>query len=176
MARAGILAEDEPVELLEGLLVKKMTIHPPHTFAVEALRDLLPTLLPPGWFANAQQPTTTTDSEPEPDGYVARGARRDYVAQGRHPGPQDLALVIEAADSSLAQDQTVKLRIYAAAGIAVYWIVNLIDRRVQVYTSPTGPAAEPTYRTRQDFGHADEVPLVIEGREVGRIPVRDLLP
>jgi Uma2 family endonuclease len=176
MARAGVLAEGEPVELLEGLLVRKMTIHPPHTFAVETLRDLLPPLLPRGWFANGQQPATTTDSEPEPDAYVARGERRAYVAEGRHPGPQDLALVVEVADASLRRDQTVKLRIYARAGVAVYWIVNLVDRRVEVYTDPTGPADEPLYRSRQDIGPDGEVPVVLDGREVGRIAVRDVLP
>jgi hypothetical protein len=59
--------------------------------------------------------------------------------------------------------------------VPVYWIVNLVDRRVQVYTDPTGPADEPTYRQRKDYAETDEVPVTLDGREVGRIPVRELL-
>ncbi len=83
---------------------------------------------------------------------------------------------VVVSDSSLRRDQGFKKAIYAKAGIAVYWIVNLIDRRVEVYTDPTGPAAQPDYRVRHDAGEADQVPVVIEGREVARIAVRELLP
>jgi Uma2 family endonuclease len=175
MIRKGILKEGDPVELVEGLLVKKMTKNPPHTFATQALRDLLPTLCRPGWFVNDQEPVTTDDSEPEPDVTVVRGERRQYLAQDRHPGPQDTALVVEVADSSLAVDETLKAPAYARARIPVYWIVNLVDRRVQVYTDPTGPAAEPAYRQRQDFGPDAFVPVVLDGQEVGRVAVGDLL-
>src|SRR4051794_9081741 len=67
MIEAGILHSGEPVELLEGWLVPKMTKHPPHIFATQTLRDLLPPLVAPGWFVNDQEPVTTEESEPEPD-------------------------------------------------------------------------------------------------------------
>jgi Uma2 family endonuclease len=95
---------------------------------------------------------------------------------GRHPGAQDLALVVEVADSSLAQDRNVKGPIYARAAIPVYWIVNVPDRRIEVFTDPTGPVPIPVYRQRTDFAETDAVPLVLDGVEVGRIAVRDLLP
>ncbi len=94
----------------------------------------------------------------------------------RHPGPQDLALVVEVSESTLGRDRGLKKRVYAGAGIIVYWIVNLVDHQIEVYTDPTGPAEEPDYRRRQDYGPADELPVVIAGTEVGRLVVKDLLP
>jgi Uma2 family endonuclease len=113
-------------------------------------------------------------SEPEPDVAVVRGSDDDY--SDHHPGPEDVPLLVEVADTSLRRDRGFKKAIYAKARIAVYWIVNLIDRRVEVYTQPTGPAAAPDYGQHQDFGETDQVPLVIEGREVARIAVSELLP
>jgi Uma2 family endonuclease len=175
MIRQGILKDGDTVELVEGVLVMKMAKDPPHTVARQTLRDLLPGLSPPGWFVDDQEPVTTQDSEPEPDVAVIRGDRRRYLAQDRHPGPQDTALVIEVADSSLHIDETVMLRAYARAGVPVYWIVNLVDRRVQVYTDPTGPADAPTYRQRRDYAETDAVPVTLDGRQIGRIAVRELL-
>jgi Uma2 family endonuclease len=175
MIREGILKDGDPVELVEGILVRKMTKNPPHTFATQALRDLLPHLLRPGWFVNDQEPVTLDDGEPEPDVAVIRGDRRQYLAQGQHPGPGDTALAVEVADSSLGFDQTHKARSYGRAGVPVYWIVNLIDRRVQVYTGPTGPADQPGYAHRQDFGPGEEAPVVLDGQEIGRVRVGDLL-
>ncbi|MBY0521865.1 MAG: Uma2 family endonuclease [Gemmataceae bacterium] len=174
MIQAGILTEDDPVELLEGWLVIKMPINPPHTLATEQLRDLLPPLLPPGWFVNSQAPVTTDTSEPEPDALVVRGHRRQYT--DRNPGPEDAAIVIEVADSSLRRDRGWKKRLYARVRVPVYWIVNLVDRQVEIYTEPSGPSEQPDYAQRQDYGPADQVPVVIEGREVGRLSVTDLLP
>jgi Uma2 family endonuclease len=87
-----------------------------------------------------------------------------------------VALVIEVADSSLADDRRLKYRIYARASISVYWIVNLVDRRVEVFSLPSGPSAEPAFAVRHNFGLRKSVPLVIGGKVVAAIPVRDLLP
>jgi Uma2 family endonuclease len=70
-----------------------------------------------------------------------------------------------------------KCRVYARAGIKIYWIVNLVDSQIEVYTNPTGPRSKsPRYRKQHIYGINDKVPLVIDGKEVARIPVRDLLP
>ncbi len=175
MIRQGILKDGDPVELVEGILVTKMTKNQPHCFANQTLRDLLGPMVGPGWIVSVQDPVTSQDSEPEPDVLIARGTRREYLERDRHPGPQDTPLVIEVAESSLELDETSKLRAYARARFPVYWIVNLVDRRVQVYTDPTGPADEPTYRQRRDYAETDAVPVTLDGREVGRIAVRDLL-
>jgi Uma2 family endonuclease len=174
MIEAGILTEDDPVELLEGWLVEKMPKNPPHTLSTEFTRTALERLAPSGWFVNSQEPITTADSEPEPDLSVVRGERRQYLA--RHPVPTELAVVVEVSAATLRRDRTTKLRIYARAGVSVYWIINLIDGRIEVYTDPTGPEEKPSYRQRRDYGSADEVPFLIEGREIGRIAVRDVLP
>jgi Uma2 family endonuclease len=175
MIRKGILKDGDRVELVEGVLVKKMTINPPHNFATQTLRDLLGPLAAPGFSVSVQGPVTTQDSEPEPDISVVRGDRRHYLEQGRHPGPDDTALIIEVSDSSLHVDETTMLRTYARARIAVYWIVNLVERRIQVYSDPTGPVDPPGYGRRQDFGPTDEVPVVLDGQEVGHVRVGERL-
>lgn len=174
MMRTGILRSGDPIEFLEGLLVIKMSKNPPHVFANSRLHDLLSQLVPAGWFVNSQDPITTLESEPEPDGSVIRGSRRDYL--NRHPAPQDVGLIGEVADSSLTYDRGIKKRVYARAAIPVYWIINLEDRCIEVYTDPTGPADEPDYRQRQVFGENDLVPVVLDGMEVGKLEVKALLP
>ena len=175
MIRAGILTEDDRVELLEGLLVTKMPKNEPHILALKLAYRVLDRALPDGWHVANQDPVVIPPhNEPEPDLSVVRGSPHDY---GDHkPGPRDVTLVVEVADTSLAYDREIKKPIYARAGIPYYWIVNLPDNRLEVSSDPTGPAEEPNYRRRQDFGPADAVSLVIEGHEVGRIDVRELLP
>jgi Uma2 family endonuclease len=174
MIRTGILADDDPVELLEGLLVRTMPKGPSHRRTRRMLLKALGPIMPPGWVVDSQDPITTTDSEPEPDVLVFRTSPDDY--EGGHPGPQDIAIVIEIADTTLRRDRRLKKRLYARAAIREYWIVNLIDRQVEVYTDPTGPADEPDFRNRQDYAATDAVPVVVDGHAVGRLTVADVLP
>lgn len=174
MIRQGILTANDRMELLDGILVRKMTTNPPNGTATQLIREVFHDVLPGEWHFQSQRPLTLATSEPEPEGMVVRGKLRDY--RDRHPSPNDVALVVEVADSTLLSDRTFKKALYAQAGIAAYWIVNLIDRRVEVYQEPTGEAERPTYATRRDHGPLDEIPVLIEGREVGRISVADLLP
>jgi hypothetical protein len=120
-----------------------------------------------------QSAVTTDDSEPEPDIAAVRGPARRYLR--RHPEPADIATLIEIAESSLHYDRQVKGPIYARAKIPIYWIINLVDNQVEVYTNPVG-GANPRYRQRRVFGIDDIVPLVIDGREITGIAVSDLLP
>lgn len=173
MIEAGILTEDDPLELLEGWLVTKMPKNPPHTLATQITRDVLASILPSGWFINIQEPITMTDSEPEPDVTVIRGDRRDYLK--RHPNPAKVALLVEVADATLQKDRRLKLRLYAEAGIAIYWILNLPERQLEVYSDPAGKGAQAAYRKRIDYNDSDRVPVVIEGHEVGQIAVQALL-
>lgn len=174
IAKAGILDNDEPVELLEGLLVQKMTKNPPHTVATQLIQEALRAILPADWRVPAQEPITLADSEPEPDLVVVRGGIRRYLEH--HPGPQDLALVVEVADATLRGDRGSKKRTYARAGILIYWVVNLVENQIEVYADPTGPIQTPNYRQQQNYGPADMIPVIIEGREIGRLAVRELLP
>ncbi len=174
MIDAGILTTDDKVELLEGLLVCKMSKKPPHRLTTGLVREALTRIIPPGWYVDSQEPVTLETSEPEPDVMIVRGLRTDYA--DHHPGTADVALVVEVSDSTLERDRRMKKRIYARAEIPVYWIINLIENQIEVYTSPSGPAAEPDYRQRQDYGLSERVPVALQGSEVGHLSVRELLP
>ena len=174
MARAGLLAPDDRVELLEGWLVQKTTKEPPHRIATRRTRVSLDAAVPPEWYVDSQEPIATTDSEPEPDVGVVRGRTEGYADS--NPGAENVALVVEVADRTLVRDREVKARIYARASIPVYWILNVTEETPEVQSSPTGPALEPAYRDRTTYARGDTVPVFIGGAEVGRIAVRDLLP
>ena len=127
---AGVFEGDERVELLEGSIATKMTRKPPHDAAVAQLAELLRAVLPPTHHIRVQSAVTTADSEPEPDIAVVRGRALDY--RERHPGPGDIALLVEVADSSVERDRA-KARIYARAGVGAYWLVNLVDKWIEEY-------------------------------------------
>jgi Uma2 family endonuclease len=174
MIQAGLLTEDDPVELLEGWIVPKMPHNPPHDGTVQRANKVINERLPPGWEVRVQSAVTTGDSEPEPDLAVVREDGQNYLT--RHPGSADIALLIEVANSSLARDRDDKGRLFARAGIGCYWIINLIDNQIEVYTDPTGPGANPQYLQRRDYARHAAVPLVVDGQDRGPIHVRDLLP
>ena len=115
LAEAGVL-KDRRVELINGLLVKKMTIKPPHVIAVDATREAIGRLLPGGWWIREEKPVRIPDfDEPEPDVSVVRGTRQDYLT--RHPGPGEIEFLVEVADSSLSWDRGEKQAAYARAGV-----------------------------------------------------------
>ncbi|MEG4046643.1 Uma2 family endonuclease [Microcoleus sp. Pol17_C1] len=172
--QAGIFTDDDSVELLEGWLVFKMPKNPPHRVTTRLVRTALENILPAGWYVDSQEPITLSNSEPEPDLVVVRGETRQYL--DRHPGAEDIALIIEVSDTTLQRDRTVKKRIYARAGIAIYWIVNLVEGLVEVYSQPLVEVEQPDYSQRLDFGRSAVIPIIIEGIEIGAIAVDALLP
>jgi Uma2 family endonuclease len=174
MIRAGVLEEDEPVELLEGYLVLKMPRNPLHDSTIQRIQKRLFRLTPAGWDVRVQSAITLAESEPEPDLAVVRGDESRY--QASHPGPADVGLLVEVADSSLDRDRTDKARVYARAAVPAYWVVNLVDRRVEVFTGPSGPTASPAYAQRQDLAAGASVPLLLDGVAVASLAVSDLLP
>jgi len=174
MIQAGILGPDDPIELLEGWLVRKIAKDPPHVTANELLRDELSQMLPRGWSVRMQNPVTLPDSEPEPDLAVVRGTHRDYL--GSHPMPDDIALVVEVAESSLQRDKGLKKTIYARAGAEQYWVFNLPDSTIEVFSVPTGSTKHPDYRKHQVFTAKQKVPVVLKGKKVESLLVADVLP
>jgi len=174
MILAGILTDDDPVELLEGWLVYKMPKNPPHRVTTKLVREALEQIVPNGWYVDSQEPITISDSEPEPDVVIVMGDTRQYLT--RHPQPPEIALVVEVADTTLQRDRTTKKRTYARARIPVYWIVNLVENQMEIYTRPSGAVEQPDYYHRQDYGMSDSVTVVIDEYQVGTIAVRDLLP
>jgi Uma2 family endonuclease len=175
MIEAGVLTEDDPVELLEGILVFKRPKNPAHPLAVRFLTTLIDAmLLGSDWHFRAQEPVTLDDSEPEPDGAIVRGEVRDYLKH--HPGRSEIGLVVEVSDTSLARDRGIKLRGYARASISPYWIVDLIGRSVEVYWDPDAEASPPAYRKRIVFDESSIVPIELNGKPVGAIKVAAILP
>lgn len=174
MIRAGILTENDNVELLDGLLVEKMSKNPPHRVSTRKTRRALELVLPKEWFADSQEPVVLSTSEPEPDITVARSELSDDAS--RNPEAGDVALIVEVSDSTLTHDRTMKKSLYAAERIPTYWIVNLIDQRLEVYTDPSGSTAQPDYATVRVLGPTEEVAVILDGQEVARLAVRDLLP
>lgn len=174
MIQTGILTDDDPVEFLEGLMVTKMPKNPSHSLATHLTHNALAQVVPSQWYVDAQEPFTTRDSEPEPDVLVVRGERRRY--RDRHPQAQDVALIVEVADATLQRDRTLKKRIYARAMIPVYWIINRVERKIEWYAQPFASEAEADYAQRQDVAEDGVIPVVLDGTEIARLPVRDLLP
>lgn len=174
MARAGIFEEGAPIELLEGYSVEKTTKHPPHRVATQLVEVALPQVITPGYHVATQEPVTLEDSEPEPDVSVVRCDFRDYTE--RHPYAHETPPVVEVADATLERDHHAKRRTSARTGIPCYWIINLSDRIVEVYSAPSGPTAHPIYLHQRSYGENESAPVGIEGKQVGEIPVRSILP
>ncbi len=170
MIRNGTIRSGSAVELLEGVLFRIMGRNPRHRASTYRTTKALERVVPPGWYVDRQEPMTTDESEPEPDVYVARGNTLDYL--DRHPGPADCALVVEVSDSTLAHDRGVKCGLYARAGVTVYWIVAVPERRVEVYTNPSGSG----FATVGRYVDGESISVVIDGHEVGTVAVADLLP
>ena len=173
MIETGVLTSGEPYELLEGNLVHKMSRGIPHDYAIQSLTKRLVRLLPNEWDVRAQCAITLTDdSEPEPDFALVRGDESTYRA--RHPGPADIGLLAEVSDSSLRVDRHDKGSIYAANGIPIYWVVNVTDKVIEVYTQPTGTGETAAYTKRDDFPVGTAVPAVLDGASVGTITVAEV--
>jgi Uma2 family endonuclease len=170
MIEAGILGPEDKLELLEGVIVEKMSKKPPHSFTTGTSRDVLDNLIPEGWFVSTQNPITLATSEPEPDVAVIRGKLRDY--RTHHPGACDVGLVIEVSESSIDRDRVLKKRIYAQAEIPFYWIIDLNKLRLELYARPVnGQYTECTV-----YSPGDVIPVILDGVEVGTIPLDSLLP
>ena len=156
MIHNGIFQDGDPIELIDGLLVRKdrsargenlMSHHPRHALLIKRLQRLL--TLPcesAGFYLRIQLPVTLNNiNAPEPDVAVVRGTEEDYA--DRHPGPADLPLVIEVADSSLGTDRSTKQRLYATAGVPQYWLVNLPESQVEVYEQPDAASGKYAQQT-----------------------------
>lgn len=179
MAEQGILGGtlgDERTELLYGEIFRMMPIGPPHSECVTELAEYLRERLPKQSWRIVTQATLEVDEHmPELDLYVARGSRR--ALSGRFPKADELALVVEVADSSLSRDRGLKLSLYAESMISTYWIVNLLDRQIEVYTDPFCDAQNQRtgYRSTRVYGEQEPLAMKFGEVEVTLTPV-DVLP
>jgi len=174
MIESGIVTSEDRVELLENYVVLKMPGNPLHDGTIQLIGKRVGKRVPTGWDMRVQLSVTLADSQPEPDFAICRGDETSYLM--RHPVPADIGLIIEVANSSLLRDQRDKTRIYARAAIPIYWIINLVDRRIEVYTQPSGPIEVPVYSAFQTYQPGDQIPLVLDSVTATTIPVVDLLP
>jgi Uma2 family endonuclease len=174
LIEVGVFRPGEPVELLGGQLVVSEPQKSEHHTAVGLVEDALRSALPAGWLVRSQGPIELDDeSEPEPDVAVVPGNRRTYS----HRHPDRPRLVVEISESSLAFDREHKGGLYARARLEDYWIVNLIDRVLEIYRQPVADAAAPfgwRYATREVRRAQSSVELLaVPGAHVR---VADLLP
>jgi Uma2 family endonuclease len=170
----GLFLPGEPLELLGGELVVSEPQGSAHYTAIGLVEDALRAALGPGWLVRSQGPIELDDeSEPEPDIAVMRGDRRSYS----HRHPSRPALVLEVAESSLAFDREHKGSLYARARLDDYWIVNLVDRVVEIYRRPVPDTSAPfgsRYTSKEVLSAESSVELLeVPG---ARILVSDLLP
>ena len=166
--------EREPLELIGGQLVIAEPQGAYHASAIDKVGYALRALVPTGWFVRDQRPVSLDDeSEPEPDLAVVPGRPGDY----RESHPAHPVLVVEVAESSLAFDRTRKGSLYARAAIQEYWIVNLVDRVLEVYRDP-GPDASAEFGWRYQAVETLAPPAVLTPLAWSgiRLEVAELLP
>jgi Uma2 family endonuclease len=143
MAEVGIFSEDDRVELLDGEIVEMTPIGSRHAAIVNRLNRLLSRRLGERAVVSIQNPIRVGEhSEPQPD-VVLLKPRADFYAAA-HPGPEDVLLLVEVAESSAEVDRAVKLPLYAAAGVAEVWLVDLAGERVEVYREPAAGGYQQT--------------------------------
>jgi Uma2 family endonuclease len=135
MAETGVLRPGQRVELVDGRIIDMSPIGPLHGGVVKRLIRLFECHLQGRWLLSVQDPERLENhSEPQPDLMLLKPAPDDY--DSRHPVPEDVFLLIEVSDSTLETDRDVKLPVYARAGIAEFWIVDLVNGALEVYREP----------------------------------------
>ncbi len=166
----GVFDNRRPV-LIRGVLLEQGTMNPPHAIAVELTAEVLRTAFGIGWRTRVQLPLVLgLDTDPMPDLAMVAGNPRDSATH-----PTTAALVVEVSDTTLALDLTEKAELYATAGIADYWVLDLEGRRLLAFRDP-GPIPDggQAYRTHQTLGPGDSVAPLAAPQAV--IRVADLLP
>jgi Uma2 family endonuclease len=173
LVELGVFA-GEPIELIGGQLVIAEPQYPYHASAISAADYALRAALPPGWTVRTQSPVSLDDeSEPEPDLVVVPGRPADY----RHAHPARPVLAVEVAESSAAFDRVHKGSLYARAQLQDYWILNLVDRVLEVYRDPgPNPSAPYGWRYRSVTTLAPPAVVVPLAFPAVQIAVADLLP
>ena len=161
---------DVRIELIDGRIFRRDDMNPPHVLTTGRTKRAVESMLPGGRFIRKDEPIRIPDfNEPFPDLAVAHGDLETYA--DHHPGPEDVSLVIEISDATLGKDRGDKRINYGRAGIPVYWIVNLVDRQIEVYSDPQPDG----YATRTHYRPGQHVPVVLDGAVVGQIAVDDIL-
>lgn len=171
MIEAGVLTKYDKTELLQGTIIVKARKSIEHEYVLDYLSSLFYRMPRDECHARCQATLRLTSSETEPDFQFLRGPSQNYMR--RHPEAADTSLVIEIADSYLDKDKLTKTYLYAQNHIPSYWIVNLIDHRMEMYELEDDPSA-PNYRLREIKTGRDVVDVVAFGKIYGQIDLAEL--
>ena len=177
MVESGLIPRDRRVFLTNGRLYEKMAKTKAHGSIGAAVTRAVDRRLPPDWSLWPES-TIVLDptNAPLPDFAVVRsGDLLGRAAPDRYPGPGDIGLLIEVAVTSLHDDLTTTLELYARALIPVYWVVDVPGRRILVHTEPRVVDGKGEYARVETFRPGQSLPLVLDGQEVARIPFDELL-
>lgn len=174
MVAEGIFPADARVELLNGKVVNKVSRNPPHDTSLSLAQHELEDALSAEWYLRIQMAVVLGKaSQPEPDIAVVLAPIKRYSKQ--HPVLKDIGMLVEVTDSSLLQDRRDKAPIYASGRVPWFWIVNVADKIVEVYSDPKG-GASPEYRKRVDYQIGEKVPAVLNGKIAGLVDIANLFP
>lgn len=173
LGELGVLSVEDHVELLEGWIVPKMNHNPPHDLALMLVEEKIRSCMLSNMLLRVQMPISTIDSEPEPDLAIVLGPIRRYAQH--HPRPDEVSLVIEIADTSLTRDRQ-KCRLYARGNVKEYWIVNLVDRQIEVFRQPSGPSIAPCYGSHDVYDASGTIAFSTDGVLTFPILVSEILP
>jgi Uma2 family endonuclease len=167
----GLFHEDEKLELIDGQLLVAEPHNPPHATGIDLVADALRAVFTEGWRVRVQLPLALGElSEPEPDVAVVAGSPRDYS----RAHPSRAVLVVEVADTSLRLDRTRKVAVYAGARVSEYWIVNVVDRVLEVHREPGREGRRWRYGVVQILG--PEATITPLAAAQAHISVAALLP
>lgn len=174
LVEAEVFGPEDRIELFDGRMIFKEPQYSPHATAISLVQRVLTSALGPGWYVRVQMPVALDElSEPEPDVSVVPGHPRDY----RDAHPERPALIVEVAQSRLRFDRRQKGSLYARAGIADYWIVNILERRLEIYREPVSdPDAPLGWRYGRTIALGPDERVAPLAAPAVAIAVSDLLP
>ncbi len=176
MVESGLIPRDRRVYLRDGRLYEKMAKTRAHGYVGAAVVRAIQPNLPQGW---SLWPESTVEFDranaPLPDFTIVRGGNPlDFGSPDRYPGPADVAVVIEVAVSSLQEDLTTALELYARFGISVNWVLDVTGGRVLVHSEPRVTGGRGEYARLETFRAGQSIPLVLDGQEAARVPFEEL--
>ena len=173
LTEIGFFKEDDRIELIRGELIEMAAKGMKHTVCCQRLLKVLLPLLADVTLRCQDPVQLLSGSEPEPDFVVVRDRADDYL--DAHPGPDDILLIIEVADSSIEYDRTFKASLYAEANIYYYWIFNVLDTQLEVLEQPfQKTTGEFAYRSQQIYSQNQTIALPTP--LVGTLNLAQILP